>query len=275
VEPHLSTCAPARRVLRSNTYSSPYRPTSLSHLRTSITPPASMSGSSTPDPRSLVCDSCWTNVINTQAYEDVCLRRRIGPGEEYFAFKYESTLTPNMWHESCSWCQIVRSIRSPWIAASKRKAYADEPISVRFAPIIGYPPYEETAYTVDVRSGFCYWSAGPLVLSAAADDLAAGHISTRPIQRNVSVETTATQLGSWLRDCEQHELCSIQADVKLPTRVIELNPRDSSVPPRLITTAGRRGRYATLSYCWGPRPHGLLSTSNLNEYMQRLPVDGT
>jgi hypothetical protein len=226
-----------------------------------------MSDANTSDPRSLVCDRCWMNLVNTQAYEDVCLRRSVENSNEPCTAKYVSTLTHAMAEKSCSWCRIVCTLMSS-------KADVDQPLTVAFSHNSGYSLYGQR-YSLFVESGSGVEREEALILSTTADDPAAQHITTRPLQRDVSVKTTTPQIRSWLQECTQHEDCSVQADVELPTRVIELDPFGNSASPRLIETAGRRGQYATLSYCWGPRPHGLLTVSNLKEYMRRLPVDGT
>ncbi|TVY14321.1 hypothetical protein LARI1_G007901 [Lachnellula arida] len=54
---------------------------------------------------------------------------------------------------------------------------------------------------------------------------------------------------SWMKDCEtNHVDCrGGDCDVNLPTRVIDV----STTIPLLIESAGKTGRYATLTYCWG------------------------
>lgn len=46
-------------------------------------------------------------------------------------------------------------------------------------------------------------------------------------------------------------------EVELPTRLTKLGTPDEN--PRLVITRGMRGKYATLSHCWGglQEGHGL------------------
>lgn len=45
---------------------------------------------------------------------------------------------------------------------------------------------------------------------------------------------------------------------------------------RLIPGAGKRGRYAVLTYCWGPRPDTISKTTaqNLSQRLQSIPFAG-
>jgi hypothetical protein len=58
----------------------------------------------------------------------------------------------------------------------------------------------------------------------------------------------------------------------LPTPVIEVAPVGSPDKPRLLVTAGKKRRYAALSYCWGSNSYGELKRSHLNKYLQHLDV---
>ncbi|KAG4428191.1 hypothetical protein IFR05_016327 [Cadophora sp. M221] len=62
--------------------------------------------------------------------------------------------------------------------------------------------------------------------------------------------TTATEkIKGWLAACEQHPSCTVTISefTALPTRVLLIDNNKVS----LVETAGRSGRYATLSHCWG------------------------
>lgn len=65
-----------------------------------------------------------------------------------------------------------------------------------------------------------------------------------------------TLASEWLRECGTHELCAqVEEDMELPTRVIDVA---SGVNPRLALSAGKRGKFMALSYCWGPQGDDLL-----------------
>ncbi|KAF2793930.1 HET-domain-containing protein [Melanomma pulvis-pyrius CBS 109.77] len=55
----------------------------------------------------------------------------------------------------------------------------------------------------------------------------------------------------WLTRCTlNHRFCSLEDNVELPTRLVHIPARDDE-PLRLCVTQGLKGRYVTLSYCWG------------------------
>jgi hypothetical protein len=104
-------------------------------------------------------------------------------------------------------------------------------------------------------------------------DLAAPFVTARKIQTEVYPDSSRHQIQDWLVGCADHSECPGQAETILPTRVIEVAPVDSPDKPRLLVTAGKKGRYAALSYCWGNSSYGTLTRARLNKYLQHLDVD--
>ncbi|KAH8807774.1 heterokaryon incompatibility protein-domain-containing protein [Xylogone sp. PMI_703] len=102
-------------------------------------------------------------------------------------------------------------------------------------------------------------------------DPAASYVTARKLQTQLHSDASRHQIQKWLAECANHTQCSKQTEVILPTRVIEVAPAIGK--PRVLNTAGKKGRYVTLSYCWGGSSHGELIQSNLNEYIQSLKVD--
>jgi hypothetical protein len=88
----------------------------------------------------------------------------------------------------------------------------------------------------------------------------------------VNSDASKHQIQDWLVECADHSQCPGQVETILPTRVIEVAPVDSPDKPRLLVTAGKKGRYAALSYCWGSNSYGELKQSHLNKYLQHLDV---
>ncbi|TVY22130.1 hypothetical protein LHYA1_G009244 [Lachnellula hyalina] len=104
-------------------------------------------------------------------------------------------------------------------------------------------------------------------------NLAAPFVTARKLQTEVYSDPSRNQIQHWLAECADHKQCSGQVETILPTRVIEVAPAGSSDRPRLLVTAGKKGRYATLSYCWGSNSYGVLNQSNVNKYIQDLCLD--
>ncbi|KFY38576.1 hypothetical protein V494_04320 [Pseudogymnoascus sp. VKM F-4513 (FW-928)] len=60
-----------------------------------------------------------------------------------------------------------------------------------------------------------------------------------------------TSIGEWINECkESHQYCKTSASQSLPTRLIDVQ----LASPTLVSTRGKTGTYATLSYCWGLSP---------------------
>jgi hypothetical protein len=56
-----------------------------------------------------------------------------------------------------------------------------------------------------------------------------------------------------LRTCETSHKGCLRDDLGvLPTRILDLGDQSTSRAIRLVEGNGRSGRYAALSYCWGP-----------------------
>ena len=106
-----------------------------------------------------------------------------------------------------------------------------------------------------------------------ADNAAAHLVTARPHQTKVDSDVAQRQVRSWLAECALHHCCPPESENILPTRVIEIDPPGSFGKPRLLTSAGKRGQYAALSYCWGVKPSASLSHFNHDEYSKTLNVE--
>lgn len=66
----------------------------------------------------------------------------------------------------------------------------------------------------------------------------------------LSPDSLATIKG-WINECKSsHQYCKTPSHQTLPTRLTDVQPLN----PRLVSTAGQTGTYATLSYCWALSP---------------------
>ncbi|KAI9767654.1 MAG: hypothetical protein M1840_005525 [Geoglossum simile] len=75
----------------------------------------------------------------------------------------------------------------------------------------------------------------------------------------------------WLEDCTRnHAACIRSYDSYLPTRVIDVGPSDGSQEPYLYISNRSRGKYVTLSHCWGKSERLVTTTANLADHMQRI-----
>ncbi|TVY55085.1 hypothetical protein LCER1_G002847 [Lachnellula cervina] len=83
-------------------------------------------------------------------------------------------------------------------------------------------------------------------------------------------------IQSWIKDCEAtHVQCPNDSNVCLPTRVIDV----STPMPILAEFTDKKGRYTTLTYCWGISQENTLEdqyvtkSETLKSRMQGMPLD--
>jgi hypothetical protein len=72
---------------------------------------------------------------------------------------------------------------------------------------------------------------------------------------NTRSDCTFNLVSSWVEKClTNHTACrNINVtESPLPTRVIDVGLLNGTLLPKLIEGCGRYGKYAALSYCWGP-----------------------
>ena len=73
-----------------------------------------------------------------------------------------------------------------------------------------------------------------------------------------------------LQEClKAHPYCEENSTTYLPTRVLNIG---SSGEPCLLETEGIRGRYITLSHCWGGKVSLTTTTDNLSAHKKAIPL---
>ena len=108
-------------------------------------------------------------------------------------------------------------------------------------------------------------------LFANSPDPAAKIIATREIQPVVHSPDAIVEVNRWIESCEDHVDCSTTSDVLLPTRVIEVSPNFGKQRSRLLVTDGLKGRYNTLSYCWGTQSM-VLTYRTLAQFQKEIDL---
>ena len=83
-------------------------------------------------------------------------------------------------------------------------------------------------------------------------------IRRRPIDQNPLSQKNLRMMATWIQDCrDNHFTCSPLGNSSIPsrpTRLVYVGDRRNGVVPRLVLSAllPKDGKYAALSYCWGP-----------------------
>ncbi|KAK6953153.1 hypothetical protein Daesc_005453 [Daldinia eschscholtzii] len=80
------------------------------------------------------------------------------------------------------------------------------------------------------------------------------------------------RLQKWLKDCElNHPFCGRpQLDPLLPTRVIDVFASERGVS--VVETGGQKGRYVTLSHCWGTSSRLMATKQSIQDLKQGIAV---
>jgi hypothetical protein len=89
------------------------------------------------------------------------------------------------------------------------------------------------------------------------------------------------RVSKWMEVCEtQHPNCitvvqklgdADHEQARLPTRVIDVGPRDGTCDPLLLESNGRRGYYLALSHCWGRANILKTELSCLEDFHEHIP----
>jgi Heterokaryon incompatibility protein (HET) len=106
------------------------------------------------------------------------------------------------------------------------------------------------------------------------DNPAAKHFPGRAVGLDPASDANFELSKLWLDECISfHPLCGSPSVSQLPTRLIDIGVVTSSRHPFLvIPAAGAKGRYTALSYCWGSSQNEILTTTNLKDKMERIPL---
>ncbi|KAH9850577.1 heterokaryon incompatibility protein-domain-containing protein [Lenzites betulinus] len=216
-----------------------------------------------PPKPSTVCESCWTGPF----------ARRLG---------FLGYTTGGFWYTSsrerlkasaaagCLWCQLVLSVCGEDL---------DAKISDGLLGITAkcYIVESDTARHITPRNtqGLCIIVEDSLRFEGnvftAPDDPAAEDIIGRTRILDVGSPRSLALAGICIERCErEHSRCialSLSTETFLPTRLVDCSNPDT---PRLVSTAGTRGRYIALSYVWGEaQPHS-TTKSNIKAYADRI-----
>lgn len=98
------------------------------------------------------------------------------------------------------------------------------------------------------------------------------------IEENPSSRKSLQRVSRWLKHCiRSHPQCGSAQLLRLPARVIDVNPFDPGKPKacRLYETRGESVEYITLSHCWGADPSIIPQTTkaSLQERCKSIDVD--
>jgi hypothetical protein len=227
-------------------------------------------------PRDLVCTKCWTEFFGTQSFEECCTcpsESRGYHGQGTTEAKSTVQDVRDAASAGCGWCAQTETL------ASEDGLQGDDVVTVSLSPTSIRSTTPQSANIFYLSIG-CTTSTGKsagswaLFLHAFTDagDAAAEYVTARPLRTDVRGQRAASQIHTWLGECDENHQCREQgSDSPLPRRVIEVSPSGEQ-QPRIIESNGRRGSYVALSYCWGKQPFLSLTIDNYSQLMDSLDM---
>ncbi|KAL2158597.1 hypothetical protein VTH06DRAFT_4079 [Thermothelomyces fergusii] len=189
-------------------------------------------------------------------------------------------------------CETVRTHGSLRNTKSKQlSARADIPSSQKEKPqprrdgfweqvkrIDTLRPISKRPGTEGKTTGYKIRSSWQINVAAEEGSAASLSIPRRPFKKQGS-QGYFEDLLRVISECDAgHPLCQSGVDgcprddpPELPTRVIDVG--DAGRRPRLVVCHGRRGRYATLSHCWGGQSWVGATTESLPRLLDGFDID--
>ncbi|PGH01354.1 hypothetical protein GX51_05286 [Blastomyces parvus] len=226
---------------------------------------------SSPHPKTSVCDRCWETLFNTEAYEQ-CFALQHNHANSNGIGTETKTTVDEIKNAVCNWCAYIRSF------ISNRNWASDDQIITRLTPstLASCTPTGKNIFYLSIEchsSTTGKWGGGySLFLHAftTAQDPASVAVTARPLRTDTNSDAARDQIRKWLRDCKEHTCCRTSHDDSiLPTRVIEVSPPGKQYA-RILESKSLSGRYATLSYCWGKEGFPNLTRSNYMKLTEEL-----
>jgi hypothetical protein len=112
---------------------------------------------------------------------------------------------------------------------------------------------------------FAVWPSAPFPVDHGFQPTPLEALDFPPeVMANVSGNECMGLINEWILRCENgHRACRSQPSAPLPHRVIDVGSDLLNEDPRLLECDGERGRYITLSHCWGNTQHFTTETNTL------------
>ena len=244
--------------------------------------------------RENICTRCWQDIFDTSTYAEMWLSKH-NRAVSAASLEDLGISTQN----GCTWCHLLKKHVDDMMRSS---AVRDTESVLRVAMQIH--PCDDPRITpagsfdlevalelhlsskavrvessLDAQDKDCErnWTEGNLHWQLTFDvfanpsDPAAKIIPNREIQPVVHSPDAIAEAKRWIKSCEDHVNCSTTSDVLLPTRVIEVLPAFGKQRSRLFVTNGLKGRYNTLSYCWGTQ-NTVLTHKNLAQFQKEIDL---
>jgi len=183
------------------------------------------------------------------------------PGGRLFAFKTSVGVAAKAADSaSCPICAVL--FTAAYIFAG------DTDLFTYCALNVAFPRSPDEPIWLSCSGRFC-----DFITTAALPEPFAQFKPTPLIAKHSASPQCFAQIHDWIAVCDAfHDDCKAPLSVKLPTRVVDVNPTPHGLRPFLVTTTnGALGQYAALSYSWGSGLPLKLTRSSLDSFMSGIP----
>ncbi|KAM0554826.1 hypothetical protein ACHAPJ_006559 [Fusarium lateritium] len=129
--------------------------------------------------------------------------------------------------------------------------------------------------------GFCVDPGQSMWAISAQDtkgerELSSGRVRGARVNPDAGSEQTLKVVKGWIRHCVTKHDCCRPPQVRLPSRILDLDAFDDPDRIRLCETSEttKKDPYVTLSYCWGPNSSSQVKTtrSTLSDHLDSITV---
>ena len=224
-----------------------------------------------------MCARCWKQFVDTYDYGSVCTYGRFERPRKVF-YKVSIGYVRASAKLGCSWCTLVETsmYHRNWTLDKESEVELTVGLASEQSFMYSLTVNDRiaiTSFTLMIDKGYRDIDKIRLELLAytPAEDISAFFVPVRPVRTDVRVEKIENDIRNWLERCSVDNCCKPTIDTALPTRLVQISPSGDHHHVRLIETDGRKGRYATLSYCWGAPSNSVLTSANLLQYQDQIP----
>lgn len=232
------------------------------------------------------CEPFLTDLLN----EDFVNWRHVKPG--WYTYRHGDYATIEAAAEAgCQICRLFNGVRrrriagldelsEKWLVQTASIDYLRGYDGTYGRPSDSFPAEARSRWTFNLltvlptMSWIKFEVFDPKVSSRRAGD-SKDHSTVPHAVGSSAISPAAMQAAtSWLHECTtSHSHCGTGVLAALPTRVIDIERSGDMFNLRLQVDEGHRGRYVTLSHCWGSKSRLVLTSDNLGDFKESIPFD--
>ncbi|KAI9151273.1 hypothetical protein HJFPF1_08472 [Paramyrothecium foliicola] len=111
---------------------------------------------------------------------------------------------------------------------------------------------------------------GSVAFTAEGSSSLATELPLRPLSADSGSSESLAIVTNWLEDCASNHAECLDGDTALPTRLLDVGSASDEVVKLVEPGADRKGKYASLSYCWGTSETLTTTRNSLNAHISGI-----